>query len=82
MGVTPDEVWGNPDQYEGKPFYELVHFADNEGSIGPVTSAKLAHDFQSHRHQIKNWDAHSTNAYDLMQKCFEVASDNGFVIFH
>lgn len=29
------------------PFFELIHFADNEGVIGPKIAAKLAHDFHS-----------------------------------
>lgn len=32
-------------QAEGGPFWELIHFADNEGTIGPATAAKLAKDF-------------------------------------
>src|SRR6476620_2536568 len=32
-GFTLDEYWEAPDT--GQPFYELIHFADNEGTIGP-----------------------------------------------
>lgn len=31
----------------GDPFFELIHFADNEGVIGPKVAAKLAEDFRA-----------------------------------
>jgi hypothetical protein len=32
----------------GDPFFELIHFADNEGVIGPKVARKLATDFADH----------------------------------
>lgn len=43
--VDPEVVWSNEEEYKGKPFFELICMADNEGSIGPLTSKKLANDF-------------------------------------
>jgi hypothetical protein len=46
LGVHPKEVWEDPASFDGRPFVELINFADNEGAIGPKTSAKLLADFQ------------------------------------
>jgi hypothetical protein len=46
LGVMPEEVWGNPRRFRGKPFVELIDFPDGAGPvIGPKTSAKLHGDF-------------------------------------
>src|SRR6478736_2962571 len=29
LGVEPEAVWKNPEAFEGQPFFELIHFADN-----------------------------------------------------
>jgi hypothetical protein len=49
LGVAPEVVWHNADDYAGKPFFELINFGDNEGAFGPKTSLKLANDFREHR---------------------------------
>ncbi len=53
LGVPPEVVWENADEYSGKPFVELIHMADNEGAIGPVTSKKLAADFEGLRDSVE-----------------------------
>jgi len=72
-------------------FHELIHFADNEGVIGPLVSAKLAKDFadwQDRAHTFalrmngegdKEW---FMLKYKLWREAFTVASDGGFVDFH
>lgn len=65
------------------PFYELVVFADNEGTIGPATCAKLAKDFE----QWSSW-AHGSGddwfirLYDEFKQAFKDAANNGAVEFH
>ncbi len=81
LGVSPDEIWKDPDKFEGKPFVELINFGDNEGTIGPITSAKLAKDFQNHAVDFHS-DEWFAGKYHEWQKAFEMASDDGFVIFH
>ena len=91
LGLQPDAIWrGKDEKYAGKPFIELINFADNEGLIGPQTSAKLARDFQTNGEAIKekakrelgpeaDWFC---NLYDTWQKAFELASGEGCVHFH
>lgn len=74
-------VWENVS--EG-PFVELIHFADNEGYIGPAVSAKLAKDFAEHEEKIlaagdEPWNA---DLYRAWRRAFEMAADGGCVDFH
>jgi hypothetical protein len=48
LGLEPEDVWADAEDYEGQPFVELINYSDCEGSIGPQTSRKLAADFQKH----------------------------------
>lgn len=67
----------------GGPFWELINFADNEGCIGAVVSAKLARDFAEHQSKA---DAHSDpwfrERYAQWRSVFEFAADGGAVEFH
>jgi hypothetical protein len=66
----------------------LVHFADNEGIIGPKTSKKLSGDFRHYATALlllsKNWNHGDWwgEKYREWIKAFEWASDGGFVEFH
>jgi hypothetical protein len=83
LGVMPRIVWNNPDEFEGRPFYEIVHFADNEGVIGPKTSAKLAKDFEDHLDKAREeLDEYSFGKYEEWLKAFQTAADDGLVQFH
>ncbi|WP_024516984.1 hypothetical protein [Bradyrhizobium sp. Tv2a-2] len=70
------------------PFAELINFADNEGTIGPVVSAKLAKDFAEHQEKAEQWAQSLLDGdwfiakYRDWRKAFEMASDNGAVDFH
>lgn len=66
------------------PFYELIHFADNEGVIGPKVAAKLAKDFAEHADKAKQMaqDDFDLQRYQNWQRAFEMAADNGAVDFH
>lgn len=67
-------------------FDELINFADNEGTIGTVASAKLHGDFVRHRQEVmdrippddRSW---FQELYDYWMKAFEIASDGGAVEF-
>lgn len=88
-GDMPEVIWtasrAGLGIYTGKPFVELIDFSDCDGVIGPVTAAKLAADFKTHRETMSNkfpdlpWDM---NVYDSFTKAFEMAADSGCVIFH
>ncbi len=65
------------------PFFELLWFADNEGTIGPVVSAKLAGDFAAYQSRAdKHHDAWFREKYTKWRAAFEMARDNGAVSFH
>lgn len=68
------------------PFAELIDFPDNEGNIGPVTSAKLAKDFADFDERAKYFDGDEDGwfykKYLDWKKAFELASDGGTVDFH
>ena len=40
-------IWNKPDKYKDKPFYYLLNFADNEGTISGRAFQKLKEDFRS-----------------------------------
>jgi len=65
------------------PFWELIHFSDCEGVIGPKTSAKLAADFATFQEKA---DAHPDqwfrDRYAKWREAFELASNDGAVAFH
>jgi len=82
LGVDPQQVWDAPERFAGRPFVELINFADNEGAFGPVTSAKLAKDFQEHASELKRDDDWNVRKYLEWQKAFELASDEGLVVLH
>jgi len=67
---------------EGKPFAELVFFADNEGVIGPVVGAKLLRDFQDNLPKAEAIGGYFLDRYRDWLKAFEFAADGGAVEFH
>lgn len=66
------------------PFWELIHFSDCEGVIGPKTAAKLATDFADHQHKVDalNNEPWFRERYAQFRKAFDMASDGGAVHFH
>lgn len=82
VGTTPQKVWDDP---KPGPFLELINFADNEGTIGPRTAAKLAKDFAAHDEQAKAADHNQGWDYERYQhwrKACEMAADGGAIAFH
>ena len=89
--ATPEEIWKDQEAWRGKAFFELIHFADNEGCIGPQTSAKLARDFAEHQERAEafaktlpgpldgKW---FIDKYNRWRKAFETARHGGAVMFH
>lgn len=85
LGVLPQAVWKDPDAFAGQPFVELINFADNEGAIGPKTSAKLLADFQRNpdlpsKVQDEPFDWFDRK-YREWSEAFALAADDGFVRF-
>lgn len=85
LGVDVEEIWDNPEAFKGRPFFELINFSDCEGTIGPVTSAKLAKDFKDYEGKIFTGGGRIDfylETYHDFAKAFALASDGGFVDFH
>ena len=83
LGVESRTVWGSPDRYADRPFFELIHFADNEGTIGPDAAADLAADFAEGRTlwQSRVSDEWLLHKYDEWAEVFATAADGGLVRF-
>lgn len=85
LKVSSEEVWQNARAFEGKPFYELIDFPDNEGAIGPRTSAKLAKDFRAWAVTMSiamsSLYPDGIRRYGSLMRAFEWASENGVVVF-
>lgn len=84
--LGPDDAHphaGGAWEQSGGPFWELINFYDNEGSIGPVVSAKLAADFAAwdERAKAASPDGWEHDRYKLWRLAFEWASDGGCVEF-
>jgi hypothetical protein len=81
VGTTPEKVWNNP---KPGPFVELINFADNEGTIGPKTAAKLAKDFAEYDSHAKkaSTDGWEYERYQHWRKAMEMAADGGAISFH
>lgn len=65
------------------PFSELINFADNEGTIGPVVAAKLARDFaEFDEHAQSVSEPYFYEGYGDMRRGLELAADGGALDFH
>ena len=74
----------NPNRDPDGPFYELIWFADNEGTIGPDAAADLLADFREHAEQYKpgeHKDYFAAKYADWTRAC-ELAADYGLIDFH
>jgi hypothetical protein len=75
----------NPGRDPDGPFYELIWFADNDGSIGPDAAKDLLADFREHADRYKSgdepfdWHRH---AYEDWTRACELAADSGLIHFH
>ena len=81
-------IFSNTLNNAGKPFYELIEFADNEGVIGNVVSQKLYKDFVDNENKAIEFSKsindgeHWLNKYYQWKMAFEYAKENGAVEFH
>ena len=71
------------DCWEGKsgPFSELINFSDCEGTIGSECSAKLARDFAEFDAKAQAEGEEFYESYQDWRRAFDMAADNGAVIF-
>mgnify|MGYP001766384334 CR=1 FL=1 len=76
------EVWTNDIQ---GPFTELLNFSDCEGTLGTEVCKKLAKDFADFYDEaakVTDYDGWFFDMYKSWKTAFEVASNNGAVVFH
>ena len=78
--ASAEAAWEKNDLEE--PFGPLINFADNEGTIGPKTSAELAKDFADHQAKADEIGGVFAERYRDWRIAFEAVADNGFVAFH
>lgn len=65
------------------PFSELINFADNEGTIGPIVAAKLAKDFAEFDSRAKEVQGdYFYDGFCELRKGLEMAADGGAISFH
>jgi hypothetical protein len=81
-----ETICADLERFKGKPFFELIYFADNEGFIGPVTSAKLAQDFADYADRVAAAEAPESDfreTYGDFWSAFAMAAvGQGVVKFH
>lgn len=80
----PPEVSNAAGAWQAKegPFWELINFADNEGTIGAAVAAKLAKDFGEFQSKADaHPDEYFRTKYTAWRRAFELASDGGAVSF-
>ena len=89
LNVEAKEIWNNPNKFKGKPFVEMINFSDCEGVIDTKICAKLYNDFKNNKESIMA-KAKELNEFDFdwfkrwyedFEKGFELASDDGVLIF-
>lgn len=81
-GLRPSMTQPDPEL----PFYELIWFADNEGTIGELAAVELLADFRHNAsaYQIPTDDygAYYRQKYDEWTHACELAADGGLISFH
>lgn len=75
-GFEPEVIWGDPDKYRHLPCFELIHFADNEGCIGPEAAADLRDDFAEFADPLA-----ALERYDDWLAGLDLAANGGLVTF-
>lgn len=80
------EIGDNFRDYADEPFFELIWFADNEGTIGPEAAEDLYIDFTVYRDDwLKFIEADAfnyyTDWYDNWIKAFDLGRQHGMVVF-
>lgn len=78
----------NPDRSPGLPFYELIWFADNEGTLDEVAAMSLLADFREHeamyraRRADDEYGRYDIERYEHWMRACELASQGGLIEFH
>jgi hypothetical protein len=92
LGVPSDYVWEDEASFEGKPGYEMVNFSDCQGVISWSIAEKLYNDLVGNRIKFVEYvgsiygadndeTEHLTYVYDNFITAFELAKNNGVVVY-
>jgi hypothetical protein len=92
LGVPSDYVWEDESSFEGKPGYEMVNFSDCQGVISWSIAEKLYNDLVGNRIKFVEYvgsiygadndeTEHLTYVYDNFITAFELAKNNGVVVY-
>jgi hypothetical protein len=87
-------VWEDPTSFEGRPGYEMIDFSDCEGTISSSVADKLRQDLAENREVFATYLIEKENTqkdsdefqcimevYDNFIYAFELASENGVVVY-
>jgi len=73
----------NPDLKETEPFFELIWFADNEGTIGSLAAQNLLADFEAYGPDAELGSADPFGGpFDAFHKACRLAAADGLISFH
>lgn len=79
----PERLWDRHDDddeaVETVPFYELIHFADNEGTLGGGTLRRLLRDFEAHGEKLKAAGVERVDEWTQVLR--EVVAGDGVMVF-
>lgn len=83
VGQNIADYWqGSVVEKSNLPFFELLNFADNEGTIGPIAARNLLDDFHTWddkaREQMDEW---YYERYVSWTEACNLAKDDGLILF-
>ena len=89
LSVSPDQVWANPDEWKDTPFFGLINHSDCDGAIGGPVAKSLYQDFVRYKHKAAAYQGVPENedtgwfleVYDDFLRAFELAADDGILVF-
>jgi hypothetical protein len=84
-GVGIREYWDDEAKYGSTPLRDILNFADNEGILGPRTSAKLHLEAQGVAQKVRDHffrtASRDVDRLEAFFRCFKLAAGTGVVRF-
>lgn len=84
LNTTPEAIWENAAEWKDKPFYEIIDFADNEGSIDYEVAENLLSDFIEYKEKaefvLSNWEWEKYK--DFMAALTLCVENKGVMVYH
>ncbi len=82
-----ETIWKKPKEHKDVPFKEILWFSDCEGIMNSQVCTDLYKDFADHFEAAQNHDHnppqyyHWAQLYNEFKKAFELAKENGVLVF-